>query len=132
MIKKFLFQLAGWLASHIGNPFALLIVFGVLTITFLFGVITGYSETWFKWTEFGIYVCTFIIVFIIEISTQTDTKAIHVKLDEIIRSLPQPDNKKAGIEHVMKTGEPLDKIMENHKKVNKRNARKAKRNKVNS
>lgn len=131
-MRKFFYQLADRLASHIGNPFSLLIVFSFLTITFGIGFFTGYSETWFKLVEFIIYVCTFVIVFVIEISEQTDTKAIHVKLDEIIKSLPQPDNQKAGIEHQLKSGEHLADIMQKHKKVNANKKRRLKRIKNNT
>jgi low affinity Fe/Cu permease len=129
-MRKFFYPLVERLAEAIGNPFSLLVVFVFLTIAFGIGIFTGYSETWFKLVEFIIYVCTFIIVFIIEISEQTDTKAIHVKLDEIIKSLPQVDNQKAGIEHILKSGESLEKVMEKHKRVNKRKERRVQRVKI--
>lgn len=112
---KFFTRVAECLANVIGNPLSLLFLFFFLTISFIIGFYTGYDETWFKLVEFIIYVCTFIVVFVIEISERSDTKAIQHKLDELIKSLPQPDNRKAGIESMLKKGEKLETVLENHK-----------------
>ena len=56
----------------------------------------------------GTTIITFLMVFLVQNSQNRDSAAIHVKLDEIIRSLESADNRRMSVEE--DTQEQLEAI----------------------
>ena len=52
----------------------------------LTGPIFGYSDAWQRINNTGTTIVTFLMVFIIQNTQNRDSKAIHLKLDELIRA----------------------------------------------
>lgn len=98
-MKKHLVKYTGKAYKFIASPFSALTVLLLIIIWFIIGAsYFHYNETWFNALEGFAIGITLFMTFVIEYTTHADTKAIHEKLDELIKKHPQADNKKAGIE----------------------------------
>jgi low affinity Fe/Cu permease len=56
------------------------------------GPLFGFSETWQLMINTGTTIITFLMVFLIQNTQNRDARAMHLKLDEIIRSIDAADN----------------------------------------
>ena len=66
---------------------ALLILVWALT-----GPVFGFSDTWQLMANTGTTIITFLMVFIIQNTQNRDSKAIQLKLDELLRAVPRARN----------------------------------------
>jgi low affinity Fe/Cu permease len=62
------------------------------------GTYFHYSDTWQLVINTGTTIVTFLIVFLIQNTQNRDARAIHLKLDEIIRSIEAAGNEMIDIE----------------------------------
>ena len=74
------------LTSKVGSPFTLIAAFGLIVVWALTGPIFGFSDTWQLFINTTTTIITFLMVFVIQASQNRDSKAIHLKLDEVIRA----------------------------------------------
>ncbi len=86
-----------WLA---GSPWAFLAAAVIVGVWFLTGPYFDYSDTWQLVINTGTTIITFLMVFLIQSTQNRDAKAIHLKLDEIIRSIHTAHNEMIDIEHL--------------------------------
>jgi low affinity Fe/Cu permease len=82
-------QRASSLAGHYRTFLAALALIIGWAIT---GPLFGFSQTWQLVINTGTTIVTFLMVFLIQNTQNRDALAMHLKLDEIIRSLDQADN----------------------------------------
>jgi low affinity Fe/Cu permease len=80
----------------------------VVVIWGICGPIFHFSENWQLVINTGTTIITFLMVFLIQQSSNKDTLAIHIKLDEILRAQKEANNKFRNIED--KTEEELNII----------------------
>jgi low affinity Fe/Cu permease len=84
---------------------------GAILIIVLWGV-TGptfhYSDTWQLIINTGTTIVTFLMVFLIQNTQNRDAKAVHLKLDEIIRAVNGARNELVDLENL--SDEDLDKL----------------------
>lgn len=83
-------RFARTLSNAAGSPWA----FALATFTC---VVWAAVDHPFDWLD-GISALTFWMLFSLQSSQNADTHALHRKLDELILTLPQPDDAIAGIE----------------------------------
>jgi low affinity Fe/Cu permease len=69
-----------------GSPPAFLIAVSIVLIWIVSGPFFNYSDTWQLAINTFTTVMTFLMVFLIQNTQNRDTKAIHLKLDELIKS----------------------------------------------
>src|SRR5438093_5183318 len=62
------------------------------------GPIFGFSDTWQLVINTGTTIITFLMVFLIQNTQNRDAKALHLKLDELIRSKKGARNKLVDLE----------------------------------
>jgi low affinity Fe/Cu permease len=74
-------------AAALGSPIAFIANCFLVLIWLGAGPIFGYSDTWQLLVNTVTTVLTFLAVFILQNSQNRDSKAIHIKLDELIRAL---------------------------------------------
>ncbi|HUS29313.1 MAG TPA: low affinity iron permease family protein [Kofleriaceae bacterium] len=74
-------------ATAIGTPFAFIIAFLFVLAWAVTGPLFGFSDTWQLIINTSTTVVTFLMVFIIQTTQNHDAKAIHLKLDELIRAV---------------------------------------------
>jgi low affinity Fe/Cu permease len=80
-------QAASRLTASLGSPFALVTAVLVIVVWALTGPIFSFSETWQLIINTGTTIVTFLMVFVIQASQNRDSKALHLKLDEVIRAI---------------------------------------------
>lgn len=73
-------------AAWAGHPSTFLAAFSIILVWAVSGPIFGFSDTWQLVINTGTTIITFLMVFLIQNSQNRDTRAIHLKLDELIRS----------------------------------------------
>jgi low affinity Fe/Cu permease len=71
----------------VGSPWAFLTSLIVVVLWSITGPVFGYSDTWQLVINTGTTIVTFLMVFLIQNTQNRDSKAIHLKLDELIRSI---------------------------------------------
>jgi low affinity Fe/Cu permease len=71
----------------VGTPWAFSIVFGVLVVWAILGPIYHFSDTWQLVINTGTTIVTFLMVFLIQNTQNRDARAIHLKLDELLRGV---------------------------------------------
>jgi low affinity Fe/Cu permease len=102
-MKKIFKHKLSVLADFIANPYTFFCVLLLGVIWTAYGYFsTHFSITWVTYTDAILGIATFLIVFIVQFSEETETEAIQKKLDEIIKAFPQVDQEALGIEKDMK------------------------------
>lgn len=79
--------IADRLTSALGSFWALLASVLVVIVWALTGPIFNFSDTWQLFINTSTTVITFWMVFVIQNSQNRDAKAVHLKIDELIRSI---------------------------------------------
>jgi len=75
-----------------GRPMAFMLACGVVLAWVISGPLFGFSDTWQLVINTGTTIVTFLMVFLIQNTQNRDAKAIHLKLDELLRALePRSD-----------------------------------------
>jgi low affinity Fe/Cu permease len=87
-------RIAGWMGSPAAFGFAILcvVVWGAT------GPRYRYSNTWQLVINTATTIVTFLMVFVIQNTQNRDARAIHLKLDEVIRSIRTAQNEMINIE----------------------------------
>ncbi|HYE91328.1 MAG TPA: low affinity iron permease family protein [Terriglobales bacterium] len=71
----------------IGSPWVFGLALVALVVWPAFGPHYGYSETWRRVITTGTGVVTFLMVLLLQNAQSRDAKAIHLKLDELLRGV---------------------------------------------
>jgi len=108
-------RLAGWTIRATGGRWGFLVAFGTVLVWALLGPYCNYSATWQLVINTGTTIVTFLMVFLIQNAQNRESKAIHLKLDELILAVNRARNELIDIEHL--TEEQLDLIGEQYKEV---------------
>lgn len=69
----------------VGSPWAFLAALLSVVVWAGFGPFYGFSDTWQLVCNTGSTIVTYLLVFIIQATQTNDTRALHLKLDELIR-----------------------------------------------
>jgi low affinity Fe/Cu permease len=117
-------------ASWVGTKWAFLAAILVVVAWVVCGPYFHYSDTWQLVINTGTTVITFLVVFLIQNTQNRDARAIHLKLDEIIKSIDQAQNEMIDIEHL--SDEELQKLADKYQKVREECDTRSKRRKKDS
>jgi low affinity Fe/Cu permease len=85
---------AGW----VGSAWAFFLAAASVVFWGLLGRHYHYSDTWQLVINTGTTVVTFLIVFLIQNTQNRDARALHLKLDEVIRAISGAHNEMIDIE----------------------------------
>ena len=97
--KKNLFErFANWATLATGSSAAFIIAIAVIIIWGVTGPVFHYSDTWQLIINTGTTIVTFLMVFLIQKSQNKDSKAVHLKLNELIASHQGSSNRMVHIE----------------------------------
>lgn len=91
-------KLAQKCSDFIGRPLAFFVAVVVVLVWGVSGPLFQYSDTWQLVINTGTTIVTFLMVFLVQNTQNRDAKAIHLKLDEIIRSIKGARNDLLDIE----------------------------------
>ena len=78
-------RFARWTERQVGSPTAFVLAVAVIVIWAGSGPLFGWSDTWQLVINTGTTIVTFLMVFLIQSTQSRDTRALHLKLDELIR-----------------------------------------------
>jgi low affinity Fe/Cu permease len=91
-------RFAATIAHWTGSSSAFVIALLVVVIWAITGPLFSYSDSWQLVINTGTTIVTFLMVFLIQNTQNRDTKALQVKLSELILSLEAANNRIAAIE----------------------------------
>ena len=83
-----------------GSTPALMIALGIILVWVITGPLFHYSDTWQLVINTGTTIVTFLMVFLIQRAQNKDSKALHMKLNELIASLKGPSNRLVDVENI--------------------------------
>jgi low affinity Fe/Cu permease len=85
-------------STVLGSAWAFVCALLVIVVWALTGPTFHYSDTWQLIINTGTTIVTFLMVFLIQNTQNRDAKAVHLKLDELIRALEPARNKLVDLE----------------------------------
>jgi low affinity Fe/Cu permease len=74
-------------ADAVGSWGAFMIAVAVILVWAVTGHLFDYSDTWQLWINTGTTIVTFLMVFLIQYTQNRDARAMHLKLDELLRAI---------------------------------------------
>lgn len=98
-----------------GSPQAFLIAVLIILVWLITGPLFHFSDTWQLIINTGTTIVTFLMVFLIQHTQNRDSTAMHLKLDELIRSVNGAHNILLNLEEM--TQDDLDKMREAYLKI---------------
>jgi len=98
-MDRFFTWFAGVISFAAGQPLAFILAFLTILVWAVTGPMFAYSDTWQLVINTGTTIVTFLMVFLIQNSTNRDAAAMQAKLDELIRAAIEARNEFVGIEH---------------------------------
>jgi low affinity Fe/Cu permease len=111
-------KFSGTTANAMGTPWAFLVAFAVIVVWGVTGPLFGFSDTWQLVINTGTTIVTFLMVFLIQNTQNRDAKALHIKLDELIRAVEAAHNDIIDVEDA--DDEELNALQERFRKERER------------
>jgi low affinity Fe/Cu permease len=74
-------------SQAVGSSWAFIVAFLIIVVWAITGPMFHYSDTWQLVINTGTTIVTFLMVFLIQNTQNRDAKAIHLKLDELIKGV---------------------------------------------
>ncbi len=101
-----------------GTPRAFVVALGLVLAWALFGPVFRFSDSWQLVINTSTTVVTFLMVFLIQATQNRETRALNLKLDELIRSQRRARNIFADLEHA--TDEEIDELQREFRAIRAR------------
>ncbi|MCA9373494.1 low affinity iron permease family protein [Candidatus Woesebacteria bacterium] len=114
-------RFAHFVSSWAGTSYAFVAAVSILSLWIVTGPVFHFSTTWQLFINTITTIVTFLMVFIIQNTQNRDTKAVHLKLDELIRAMKGARNKYLNAEELV--DEELENLHIEFKKLADKYAR---------
>jgi low affinity Fe/Cu permease len=111
-------ELARRAACALGTPKAFVLACATIVIWAISGPVFGYSDTWQLIINTGTTIITFLMVFLVQNTQNHDARALHLKLDELLRSIKQARNRLIDLENC--TDEEIDQLEKQFRRLKRR------------
>jgi low affinity Fe/Cu permease len=92
-----------WATKQAGSSGAFAAACGVILVWVLTGPIFRYSDTWQLVINTGTTIVTFLMVFLIQRAQNKESRAIHLKLNELVAALGGASNRLVNVEDLTET-----------------------------
>jgi len=99
-MRDFFRKFAHKTSEAVGSPWAFLLALLIIGGWAATGPLFKYSDTWQLVINTGTTIVTFLMVFLIQNTQNRDARAIHLKLDELIRALGPARNRLVDLENL--------------------------------
>ncbi len=96
-------KFANWATHATGSSGAFILAFAIVIIWAVTGPVFNYSNTWQLVINTGTTIVTFLMVFLIQKSQNKDSRAVHLKLNELIAAHEGASNRMVNIEDLSET-----------------------------
>lgn len=113
-MNPFFRKIAHLASEKLGSPWAFSLALSLIVLWALSGPFLNFSPTWQLIINTVTTVLTFLMVFLIQNTQNRDAKAVHLKLDELIRAVKPARNMLIDIEDMEE--EELALLQEEFKK----------------
>lgn len=111
-------NLARVIADALGSAYAFVIAAAAVIVWVALGPLFGFSPQWQLWINTGTTIITFLMVFVIQNTENRDTRAMQIKLDELLRAL---GGARAGLVDIEKlSDEELTKLRDRFSELQQR------------
>lgn len=114
-MKELFRKFAQTTSQAVGSSWAFLLATLVIVIWAATGPLFHYSDTWQLVINTGTTIITFLMVFLIQNTQNRDAKAIHLKLDELIRGVDGARTHLVDLEAF--SDEELDRLQQQFKRI---------------
>jgi low affinity Fe/Cu permease len=118
MIRDRFRRFALWSADAVGSPWAFFISVGLITAWAVTGPKFHYSEQWQLVMNTGTNVVTFLMVFLIQTTQNRDARAMHLKLDELLRAVKAARTQLVSLEQM--TDDELAELQQEFQRLRQR------------
>lgn len=75
------------MSEAVGSPWMFILALSVILVWAISGPFFGFSAVWQLIINTGTTIVTFLLLFLVQNTQNRDAKAIHLKLDELIRAI---------------------------------------------
>lgn len=93
-------QFANDVAGAMGTGWAFFVALAFVIIWAVTGPAFGFSDTWQLVINTATTIITFLMVFLIQATQNRNSKAIQLKLDELLRAITKARTDLVGLEHL--------------------------------
>ncbi|MDP1803328.1 MAG: low affinity iron permease family protein [Bacteroidota bacterium] len=108
-------KLAHKATAFSGTTFAFMLALTTIIVWLATGNLFDFSDTWQLVINTGTTIITFLMVFLIQRMQNKDSKAIHLKLNELVAALNGPSNRLIDVEDLSE--DELDILSSYYKKL---------------
>ena len=115
-------KIAQAVARSSGRPLTFIVALALIVVWGISGPVFHFSDTWQLVVNTGTTIVTFLMVFLIQNAQNRESKAIHLKLDELILTISRANNILINAESFSE--EELDRLGERHRRVAEKHRRK--------
>lgn len=98
MIAKKLVLFMNWSAKTAGRPITFVIAWSLILLWIIIGIFRGFTENWLLVINTIATINASLMVFIIQNTQNRESKALHLKIDELIRATELAENTLIAIE----------------------------------
>src|SRR5207248_364983 len=105
-------------SSAVGTPWAFMTAMLIIVVWAVTGPLFGFSDTWQLVINTSTTIVTFLMVFLIQNTQNRDAKAIHLKLDELLRGVEGARTAMVALENC--TDEELAEFHEEFERLRRR------------
>jgi low affinity Fe/Cu permease len=107
-------------ADAAGSPPAFIVAVATIVTWLVSGPFFGFSDTWQLVINTATTIVTFLMVFLIQNAQNRDARAIHLKLDELIRAVKGARSRLIDLEEL--TDAALDRLQQEFRKRRRKSA----------
>ena len=102
-------------SNVLGSPWSFILAIAIIVVWAITGPMFNFSDTWQLIINTGTTIVTFLMVFLIQNTQNRDAKAVHLKLDELIRALKGARNQLVDLEKL--SDDELEKLEKEFERI---------------
>jgi low affinity Fe/Cu permease len=114
-MKELFRKFAQTTSQAVGSSWSFILAALIIVIWAVTGPLFHYSDTWQLVINTGTTIITFLMVFLIQNTQNRDAKAIHLKLDELLRGVEGARTHLVDLEAL--SDEELDRLQDQFKRI---------------
>lgn len=114
-MDNFFRKFAATTSHAVGTPWSFLLAIVIVISWAASGPVFHYSDTWQLVINTGTTIVTFLMVFLIQNTQNRDAKAIHLKLDEMIKATKGARNSLIDLDNL--SDKQLKQLEESYKQI---------------
>jgi low affinity Fe/Cu permease len=120
-VVSFFRRFAARAPGVVGSPWTFLFTLVAVVVWLATGPLFEWSSNWILWPATLTSIGAFVLVILLQYTQNRDTRAIQLKLDEMIRSLESARTQLVRLEHL--SDEEIDKLADEFAELKEQQAR---------